>query len=276
MNIIEKYFSNLQIKEGIYFQDTKTKLSYPEDGNQICFSVEENSFWFNHRNQIIATLFKKNSPNSLLFDVGGGNGYVSYGLIKEGVKSILIEPGIQGCLNAKQRSIEHIICSTLEESGCKENSLPAIGLFDVVEHIEKDDVFIQTIHNYLVDGGFLYLTVPSFSFLWSSEDELAGHYRRYSRKEIENLLVSNGFKINYSSYLFSFLPIPILIKRTLMGKIKPRTSNVLNTVQNEHQSSNYFVNKILNLFLNREQRKISKGKKIYFGSSCIIVAQKTI
>ena len=274
MNLLEKYFSDLQYKEGIYYKKSDLKLSYPDDGNQICFNVEDNSFWFKHRNQIISLLFKKKSPKKILFDVGGGNGFVSFGLMKEGINSILIEPGIQGCLNAKQRGLKNIVCSTLEESGCLENSIPAIGLFDVVEHIENDKLFIKKIHVYLENEGFLYLTVPSFSFLWSSEDELAGHYRRYTLKEIEHLLESNGFKINFSSYMFSFLPIPILIIRTLIGKFKPRKSSVLKTVKKEHNSSNYFIKIILNFFLKRETRKMSKGKKIKFGSSCIVVAQK--
>lgn len=274
MEIINTYFSNLKKQDELYFSDSKTELSYPSEGNQIYFDVEETSFWFKHRNTCIATLVKKYSPESLFFDIGGGNGYVSHGLIKEGIQTVLIEPGIQGCINAKKRGVKQIICSTLEESGCKKNSLPAVGLFDVVEHIEKDDAFIKTISEHLQNDGYLYVTVPSFSFLWSSEDELAGHFRRYSLSQIEDLLISNGYKIHFSSYLFSFLPIPILIKRTLLGKFKPRKNTSLNTVKNEHGNENGFVTFILKKLLSREKKKISKGKKINFGSSCILVAQK--
>ncbi len=122
--------------------------------------------------------------------------------------------------------------------------------------------------------GYLYITVPSFSFLWSSEDELAGHFRRYNINQLENLLTQNGFKIHYSSYLFSFLPLPILIKRTLLGKFKPRKKTSINTVKNEHQESSKWMSYIINKFLNREKQKIKIGKKIHFGSSCILVAQK--
>ena len=274
MNIINHYFPNLKQKEDIYVTDLERDISYPSEGNKIYFDIEETSFWFKHRNKCIATVVKKYSPNSLFFDIGGGNGFVSYGLIQEGIQTVLVEPGIQGCLNAKKRGVKEIICSTLEDSGCYENSLPAVGLFDVVEHIENDNEFINNIHKHMQADGYLYITVPSFSFLWSSEDVLAGHFRRYNIKQLENLLTQNGFKIHYSSYLFSFLPIPILIKRTLLGKFKPRKKTSVNTVKNEHQESSKWMSYIINIFLNREKRKIKSGKKIHFGSSCILVAQK--
>lgn len=274
MNIINQYFSNLKQKEDIYVSDLERDISYPTEGNKIYFDIEETSFWFKHRNKCIATLVRKYSPNLLFFDIGGGNGFVSYGLIQEGIQTVLVEPGIQGCLNAKRRGVKDIICSTLEDSGCYENSLPSVGLFDVVEHIEKDSEFIQNIHFHMQVDGFIYLTVPSYSFLWSTEDELAGHYRRYSLQQIESLLKNNGFSIMYSSYFFSLLPLPILIKRTLLGKFKPRKTTSIHTVQKEHKNPNKLIDAIVNKLLKWEIRKISNGKKMNFGSSCILVAKK--
>lgn len=274
MENIHEYFSKLELKEGLFLSDGKTNISYPEEGNQIYFDVEENSFWFKHRNKCIAKLVKKHSIEKTFVDIGGGNGYVSKGLKEVGMDTILMEPGIEGCLNAKKRGVDIIVCSTLEESGCKENSLPNVGLFDVVEHIENEKLFIENIYKHMKVDGMLYLTVPSYSFLWSSEDELAGHFRRYSLSQIENLLKNNGFIIVYSSYFFTFLPIPILFKRTLLGKFKPRKNTSKDIVQNEHENKSGILNKILNFLLNREITKISNGKKLNFGSSCIVVAKK--
>jgi hypothetical protein len=274
MGNIHEYFSDLILKDGLFVSDRLTNISYPEEGNQIYYNIEERSFWFKHRNNCITTLVKKHSIDKSFADIGGGNGYVSKGLMNIGMNPILIEPGMQGCVNAKKRGVENVVCATLEESGCKENSLPNIGLFDVVEHIENDSQFMENISKHLKKDGLLYLTVPSYSFLWSSEDELAGHFRRYSLRQIENLLINNGFTIVYSSYFFTFLPIPILFKRTLLGKIKPRKKTSKHIVQNEHENKSGIVNKILNFLLNREITKISNGKKLNFGSSCILVAKK--
>ncbi|GHU52909.1 hypothetical protein FACS189496_3720 [Bacilli bacterium] len=60
--------------EGIfYLSDEKAVCSYPEEGNNQCFQIEDDSFWFKHRNKIIETVVNNYSQkNSVFFDVGGG------------------------------------------------------------------------------------------------------------------------------------------------------------------------------------------------------------
>ena len=94
-----------------------------------------------------------------------------------------------------------------------------MGLFDVIEHIEDDLSFLQSIKGLMKKGGLLYATVPSYSFLWSAEDVLAGHFRRYSIEEISNVLKSAGFEVQFSSYIFRFIPLPAFLLRALPYKI---------------------------------------------------------
>ncbi|MFC1630590.1 methyltransferase domain-containing protein [Pseudomonadota bacterium] len=94
-----------------------------------------------------------------------------------------------------------------------------MGLFDVIEHIEDDLSFLQSIHGLMVKSGHLYATVPSYSFLWSAEDILAGHFRRYSLEEITNVLKAAGFEVQFSSYIFRFIPIPAFLFRALPYKL---------------------------------------------------------
>ena len=128
----------------------------------------------------------------MFFDIGGGNGYVSKGLEDQGVSTVLVEPGIQGCLNAKAKGLSTVVCSTLENAGFQNNTLPAAGLFDVVEHIENDVAFLSSVNQYLVSGGKLYITVPAYNALWSAEDTDAGHYRRYTLDSMGKTLKAAG------------------------------------------------------------------------------------
>jgi len=150
---INNYTENLIEKDGIYFSKNKSKVSYPEDGNDACFAIEDNSFWFKHRNNCIIRLAQQYVKDKLLFEIGGGNGFVSKGLEENGIQTCLIEPGIQGCMNAKKRGLKNIVCSDLDNTGFKSGSIPSIGLFDVVEHIEYDNEFLTEIYNKLVGGG---------------------------------------------------------------------------------------------------------------------------
>lgn len=45
---INNLTENLIEKDGIFYSKNKGKISYPEDGNDTCFNIEDNSFWFKH------------------------------------------------------------------------------------------------------------------------------------------------------------------------------------------------------------------------------------
>jgi len=268
--------SNLTFKNGIYFSDqTDVKLSYPQEGNQLCYQLEENSFWFEHRNNAILFLVKQFSHKKTFFDVGGGNGFVAKHLQDKGMNSVLIEPGIQGVMNAKKRGVKNVICSTLENAGFSNGYIDALGLFDVVEHIKDDGKFLGTIFQALEKGGFVYLTVPAYQFLWSNEDEDAGHFRRYTVKSISQVLRENGFEIEFSSYIFSFLIIPLLLFRTIPSKLGfNKNSNNPEKHEKEHQAKKGLTQSIIDIICKLELSRIKKLKTIPFGTSCFIIARK--
>lgn len=60
--------------------DVSTPLSYPENGSDSCFAVEDESFWFQHRNVVLRHLVQQFSPEGVFLDVGGGNGCVTKAL----------------------------------------------------------------------------------------------------------------------------------------------------------------------------------------------------
>ena len=197
--------SNIELVDGIWYSKSQTRVSYPEEGNSLSFKLEESSWWFNNRNKLIVSLVRKYSQNKLFWDIGGGNGFVSKGLQDEGQKVVLVEPGPAGAANARKRNIEHIICATLEESGISPNTIEAAGLFDVVEHIENDEMFLKSIANSMAHGGLLCIAVPVYRFLWSNDDDYAGHYRRYTLKSLRDVLQNSGFEPVRQTYFYSLL-----------------------------------------------------------------------
>lgn len=273
---LTKFASNIKLENGIYFSSTINKISYPSEGNSDSYLIEDNSFWYKHRNRCITSLVKQFlKKDDLFFDVGGGNGFVTKGLENSGINSVLIEPGINGAKNARKRNVKHIICATLEDTGFRPNTLDAIGLFDVVEHIEDDNLFLSMINTYLKPKGKIFITVPAFSFLWSEDDEYAQHYRRYTTKSMKKVLQNNQFKILYSTYIFSILLPPIFLFRRLPKllrmKVKPSDRG---KQENDHESENRLVKFILDKVWNWEISKIENLNKIPFGGSCLIVAEK--
>ncbi|MEM7550843.1 MAG: class I SAM-dependent methyltransferase [Bacteroidota bacterium] len=269
---LNDFTSNLELKDGIWFSSDVKKISYPKAGNDAYYQVEENSFWFKHRNNCIVELLSRFPPNGAIFDVGGGNGFVSKRIQSEGYEAVLVEPGIAGVLNAKRRNLKNVICSTLEGVKAESNSLPAIGVFDVVEHLPDDMAFLKTAYELLVEGGKIYITVPAYNTLWSQDDVDAGHYRRYTIKSINKKLQSLNFEIEFSTYMFSILPFPIFLFRTIPSLFskKSNSPDKHSNIQEDHIQDNKLLERIWWWELSR----VKKLTKIPFGSSCLLVASK--
>ena len=82
---------NLISKGNGVWKSTKiSNVSYPADAHRYLCSVEENSFWFKHRNDCIVRVVQRFPPREYIVDVGGGNGYVSLGIQNAGFKNIEI------------------------------------------------------------------------------------------------------------------------------------------------------------------------------------------
>jgi 2-polyprenyl-3-methyl-5-hydroxy-6-metoxy-1,4-benzoquinol methylase len=263
---------------GIYTSSINTQNGFSTDGhNKIFDHLEENSFWFKFRNKYIQSVINKYAPHNKLLDIGGGNGYVSLGLQNTGINVTLIEPGYQGCVNAKKRGVKSVICSTIEDCGFEENSIESVGLFDVLEHIEDDKSFLLNINNLMKDDSYIFITVPAYKFLWSNDDTVGGHFKRHTIKSLNLLLEENGFKKVYATYFFSFLVFPIFIFRTLpyLLKITSPKKDIKNEKDiNEHKNRQGLTGKLLQLFFKIESKLISKNKIIIFGGSILLVAKK--
>jgi SAM-dependent methyltransferase len=222
-------FSHLpQDKNGTFYSKIDDEISYPDDGNDSCFEYEDNSFWFHHRVKCILQVIKKYPYKGFLLDVGGGNGQVTKSLQDKSMKVCLVEPGKSGIDNALKRGVTCRVHALLKDAKFKPKSIGAVGLFDVLEHIKDEKTFLQVIKTCLQPNGYLYITVPAYLFLWSDHDRKAGHFRRYTRQSLEQVLAKNGFSTVFSTHFFSWLLFPQYITLKLIKKsINKRKSTFL-------------------------------------------------
>ena len=250
-------------------------LSYPAHHNTACFRLEDGSFWFTHRNRCIIAAVRRFSPDGFILDIGGGNGFVAQGLIDAGFETALLEPGVAGAHNAKQsRRVPTVINATIDEAAIRPGSVPNIGLFDVLEHIDDDRQFAQRLCDIIRPGGFLYLTVPAFNWQWSMADVDAMHYRRYTRRTLTGVL-AGSFEVLYSTYLFQRLvPLSMLVRALpyRMGLARPERQAEL--YKRDHAAERRRLAGVLSWMLDYEVTAIAAGKSLGFGSSLLVVARR--
>lgn len=271
------YAANLEWSpEGYWISRKQTKISYPEEGNANCLALESDSFWFAHRSRCILAAARRFPPPGMLFDVGGGNGYVASSLQQADIPVALVEPGRQGVINAAQRGVRTLVCSTLEDAQFYPGTLPAVGLFDVLEHIAADAEFLKTVYDLLIPGGRVYLTVPAYPALWSADDDYAGHHRRYTLASLRRTLAESGFRVAFASYFFFLLPPPIFLFRTIPTRLGLRKQEAWDSYRQEHKQQSGLLGGLLGRLLEWEYRRLSGGKTLPMGGSLLAVAEKPV
>jgi SAM-dependent methyltransferase len=155
-----------------------------------------------------------------------------------------------------------------------ENEFDAIGAFDVLEHIEDDVKVIQEVLKSLKKGGLFLISVPQHQWMWSINDDIAYHKRRYSRKELQHKLTKAGFEIVYvSSFVFMLFPAMYISRFFKQRKITVITDKIKIKEMNELQL-NPIINTIFGWFMKADFFLIKLGISLPLGGSLIAVAKK--
>lgn len=256
--------------DGVWRGRGTEPVSYPAAGNDACFAVEDSSFWFAHRNACLLALLRQFPAIGPFFDIGGGNGCVAATLQSEGgLPVVLVEPGAAGVRHAQTRGLHTVVQATLKEARFHNGSLPAIGFFDVMEHIEDEQGFLHEIRRCLTTDGRIYLTVPAGRWLWSDADVQAGHFRRYTIAGLRQTLERAGFRPLFMSKIFFPLPLPLFLCRSLPSLFGHRRQPV-RSYSRQHQPR---VQTLMKGVWHWELARLARGRSIPCGTSCLAVAE---
>jgi SAM-dependent methyltransferase len=110
---------------------------------------------------------------------------------------------------------------------------PLVMAFEVLEHIEDDLGAMQMWASWLAPGGTILMSVPAHQRLWSAADEWAGHYRRYSRKGLLDVVESTGLVVEHIE-CFGF-PLGNLTERMQARGIRRQISQA--PLPDDHQAN---------------------------------------
>ncbi len=100
-----------------------------------------------------------------------------------------------------------------------------VVLFDVLEHIENQSEFLKSALWHLKPRGWVIVNVPALQCLYSHYDKLVGHYRRYEKAPLGDLLAGVGLEVVDLRYWgFSLLPIAALRKLIMKQAKTPQNA----------------------------------------------------
>jgi ubiquinone/menaquinone biosynthesis C-methylase UbiE len=233
-------------------------------------SVEDDYFWFEERNKLILWAINKYFPEIKNFlEIGCGTGFVSRGIMKKfpNLEFYGSEIYIEGLKKASDRIPKESLFQMDAREMPFEDDFEAIGLFDVLEHIEEDELVLNQIYKSLKKEGWLVLTVPQHMFLWSQSDNYACHKRRYSKKELLSKIEHAGFKIVRTTSFMSFL-MPLVYLSRVSNQKKENFD-----IMKEFRISKW-MNFIFGKMMALERKLIERSGNFSMGSSRLVVAKK--
>src|SRR5262249_39217410 len=157
------------------------------------------SFWFAHRNAVIAMVLDRFPSKGPLWDLGGGNGFQALMVQDTGRATVLLEPDMAGCRHAVERGLHTVGNGTLEALRLPDGTPGALSLCEGVEHLPEPVAVLAECRRVLRPDGRVYITVPAYGALWSQTDDHAGHYRRYTATMLTDHLAQAGLRLDYLS-----------------------------------------------------------------------------
>lgn len=184
---------------------------------------EDQHWWFASRTRaILAYLDRWVGPpppgGRRLLDVGGGAGNMAHHLRHYG-RYISVDLYAKPLRVARQRGLTAAQGDAVRLPFA-DSSFDLVALLDTVEHVADDRSVFAECYRVLRPGGTLVVTVPAFMFLWSYNDVLNQHQRRYTRRELTAKLQEQGFHILASSYT-NFFVFPVAAAGLLLRKYRP-------------------------------------------------------
>ena len=161
------------------------------------------TYWFGHLGEADAYndwIFDELVPHlgPRVLEVGCGNGNFSrrIALQAKALLAVDIEPAFIEQTRQRTADLANV---TVEEADVTTMKWPSkfdtAVMLDVLEHIEDDVAMLRSLARALEPDGRLVVKVPAIASIYNNLDRAVGHYRRYSRKHLNEVVAASGFEV---------------------------------------------------------------------------------
>lgn len=157
-------------------------------------------------------------------------------------------------------------------------SFDLVTALDVIEHVDDDEAILREAYRVARPRGILAISTPAFQALWSYNDEINGHKRRYAPRELRARVERAGFRVRRLTLgFFLVFPVsaPLIVLRNRLGAKKQLRSHHLS--QDEYQVEMEPVSPLVNTILRavgRVEAALVKHVDLPIGTSLMCIAEK--
>jgi len=193
---------------------------------RVLLRMQPRHFWYRGRHRFVLHALKRELRSSHFrgrrlraIDLGGGcGGWISYLARKSPAMfaELALADSSLECLQMARDVASQAVRlyhADLRRLDWKERWDVAF-LLDVVEHLPDHLEVLGQVRQILRPGGLALVTAPALNVFWSHNDELVGHVRRYSRRDLRALADNCTMELRWSRY-FMFLLSPLVLLHRL-------------------------------------------------------------
>ena len=250
--------------------------NYPSEGFDVTADVEARSFWCRTRNRVLRVALDRFADRTKpldMLEIGCGTGTVLGAL--QGAPNLRLtgsEIYLHGLRHARRRLPEVEFIQLDATDMPFREAFDVIGAFDVLEHIEADELVMRQVCAALRPDGLFVLTVPQYQWMSSRLDVLVRHKRRYGRRELLSKLEGAGFDV---VYLTSFVTVLFPLMAAVRLRDQLRADSVDTKADFESQVAlPPALNAAFDWISRIDETLLRAGASLPFGGSLLAVARR--
>ncbi|CAN5555577.1 class I SAM-dependent methyltransferase [soil metagenome] len=237
------------------------------------YTLERNHWWFTARSLILKDQISKIASGRKLkiLNVGIATGSTTEMLSEFGeVTSVEYD---KDCCDFLRMELQmEVTEASVTALPYNDESFDLVCAFDVIEHVEEDQLAIHELKRVCKKESHVFCTVPAFRFLWSKHDEVNHHIRRYTASQFGKLFHENG-KIIFGSYFNTLLFLPVTVFR-LISKILPSGFMRKGAGSDFTITGGNSFSPLLFKLLSSERYWLNKARSLPFGISYLLLWKK--
>ena len=228
----------------------RKRIEYSQYKNEeVTAAVRAGNNWVKiQRHKLRFKFIQKFVKSGSLFDLGAGWGHFMLAGKELGYEVYGIEISEQPylyCVNDLKLPVDHIDFFKMDET----KKFDVLTMWDVLEHIDKADAFLDKCNKVVKPGGYLFLQVPQIDSYFAKRHKdnwkMMGldHVNYFSKKTITKILEANGFEVvkiksSFEIKLFIMYTLLPLLKK--FKGIKKQTTREANVSINAAERQHYF------------------------------------
>jgi hypothetical protein len=148
-----------------------------------------------------------------VLDVGAGSGVFSRLLLDHSAaEATCVDPGYP-----REYEELHAGKPIRFVHGVTQSDADTVLMMDVLEHVDDDAGLLRLYAGSTPAGTRFLITVPAFQWMWSGHDVFLEHRRRYTLKQVEDVVRRAGLVPLHACYYYA-LPLPLAAIRRLSAR----------------------------------------------------------